>query len=265
MDNRYIAIFDSGVGGFTALIDAVKRFPNENFLFYGDTQHVPYGEKPASLIEELTLKAAENIVRHGVKAIVLACNTATSAAATPLRKKCNIPILGMEPAVKPALLAKKNTPKANRVLLFSTLLTMRGEKLSALIGALDADKRVDCMPLPELVRFAENMDFSGPQVLRYIKQRILSCDMESYGAIVLGCTHFIWYKELLRQQLPPHIKLYDGNAGTLKHLETLLRGQAALNISLHKKQKIKLHFTKNIGDAKAKILEDKLGIPVEWI
>ena len=263
--DSYIAIFDSGLGGFTALLDAVKLFPYENFLFYADTANVPYGEKPVNVTRDLTLKSIEDISSYGVKAVVLACNTATSAAAEELRGRYSFPVLGMEPAIKPALSEIQNNGKSNRVLLLSTLLTMKGEKLLKLIDNIDTDKRVDCLPLSELVEFAEKMDFSGPEVIKYIEQKILQLELDQYGAVVLGCTHFIWYKELLKKMLPAHIKIFDGNMGTLMLLQRTLKDSNLLLTEENKNREILLHFTKGIDDEKKAVLEKELGVTVRVI
>lgn len=266
MDERkYIAIFDSGIGGFTALQTAVTLFPTENFLFYADTQNVPYGVKSAAQVKELTLKAAADIVAYGVKALVLACNTATSAAAASLRDMYQFPILGMEPAIKPALTATRDLLAYNRVLLLCTPLTMQGGKLAENIGKVDLEHRVDCRPLPGLVDFAEDMEFYGPRVTDYLQTNVVEPVRENYGAVVLGCTHFIWYKNLLRQLLPAHISLFDGNVGTLNHLRNILAGCHAEKTGPGQEREILLHFTGDIGKKKLATLISHIPEPVKTI
>jgi glutamate racemase len=263
--DNYIAIFDSGLGGFTALMEAVKMFPYENFLFYADTANVPYGEKSKNTVRELTLKSIKDISSYGVKAVIIACNTATSAVGEELRGNYPFTVLGMEPAIKPALIETQNNKKSDRVLLLSTLLTMKGEKLSRLIESIDINKRVDCMPLPGLVEFAEKMEFSGREVEKYIEEQILQRKLDQYGAIVLGCTHFIWYKELLEKMLPAHIKIFDGNHGTLMLLQKILKDSDLLSEKENKDREILIHFTNGINDEKKETLERKLGLSVQVI
>lgn len=265
MNEQYIAIFDSGLGGFTTLSDAIHKFPNENFLFYADTKHVPYGEKPLQTVRELTINAVKEILSYNVKAVILACNTATSAAADQLRAENKTPIIGMEPAIKPALSSLDKHSPANRVLLLSTQLTMKGEKLTRLTEQIDQDKQIDCIPLPRLVELAEAMDFDSPEVIRCLHEAILSCNPRQYGAVVLGCTHFIWYKNLLKSLLPSHTKLFDGNAGTLNHLYNILQAKNQLTASPNKKRTITLHFTDPPDPLKVQMLTSKLNCPVQII
>lgn len=258
---KYIAIFDSGIGGFTTLLDAMALFPKESFLFYADTQNVPYGVKALNEVRKLTLNAVADIVTYGVKAVILACNTATSAAVAQLREIYQFPVLGMEPAIKPALEATRGRTN-ERVLLLSTLLTMQGPKLREHLRQVDPDGRVDCLPLSELVEFAESMTFSGGQVTDYLKARLRALELERYGAVVLGCTHFIWYKELLGELLPAHVKLFDGNAGTLNHLGNTLKRCGAKAKGVSPEREIRLHFTKEPDKAKLAALLSRIQEPV---
>ena len=122
-----IGFFDSGIGGLTVLSEALKRLPNHEYLYYADTVHAPYGPKPKEEVREYVFKAIEFLVNEGAQIIVIACNTATSIAVSELRQKYSIPIIGMEPAVKPAIESVENSTK--RVLVTATPLTLKEEKL----------------------------------------------------------------------------------------------------------------------------------------
>ena len=143
-----IGIFDSGIGGLTVLRQAMRSLPKEQYLFFADTAHVPYGTKTKEEILSYVDSAVNFMAEKGVKAIVIACNTATSAAIGYLRAKYSIPILGMEPAVKPAV--QRNRGK--RVMVIATPVTVREEKLKNLLAAVDKDHVVDLLALPELCR-----------------------------------------------------------------------------------------------------------------
>lgn len=261
---KYIAIFDSGIGGFTALLNAVTLFPKESFLFYADTKNVPYGVKSVDEVEELTVNAVAEIAKYGVKAVVLACNTATSAAAAQLRGIYQFPVLGMEPAIKPALEATRSQT-LNRVLLLCTPLTMQGGKLAENIRRIDHEQHVDCKPLPELVEFAEKMEFGGSRVMAYLKANVLDKVQEHYGAVVLGCTHFIWYKDLLKELLPAHIKLFDGNTGTLNNLRGILASRNEQATGTNLQREILLHFTGDIDEVKLMTLVNRMHLPVKVV
>ena len=189
--------------------------------------NVPYGTKPKDEVKKYIFSAIDFIVMQGVKAIVVACNTATSVAIEELRNKYSIPIIGMEPAVKPAVEKNKNADK--RILVTATELTLRQEKLQNLISKLDNEHIVDLLSLQELVKFAEDFDFTEETAMPYLKKQLSKFDLSSYGTVVLGCTHFSFYKPMLRQLLPQDVDIIDGNLGTVKNLKRILEEMNSLN------------------------------------
>ncbi|MFP4661498.1 MAG: glutamate racemase [Halanaerobiales bacterium] len=214
----YIAFFDSGIGGITVLHTALKLLPdNVKYLYYADTENVPYGTKQKNIVKRYIHRAADFIISKGVDALVVACNTATSIAIKDLRKAYQIPIIGMEPAVKPAVKICGD----RRVLVLATPLTLKEDKYEDLVSKVDSENIVDSLPLPELVNYAEEFKFQG-EVSRFIKSKLSLYDLDQYGTIVLGCTHFVYYREVLRGILPSHIDIIDGNVGTVQHLKNVL-------------------------------------------
>ena len=213
-----IGIFDSGIGGLSVLHEAYHYLPEQNYIFYADTEHVPYGLKTPEQILEYSIGITEFLLDKGVDAIVVACNTATSVAIKELRKRYNIPILGMEPAVKPAV---EGTDK-KRIMVIATPVTIREDKLKDLLHRVDEHHRVDLLPMPRLVEFAERAEFDSDEVLNYIKKQFEPYNMEEYCAHVLGCTHFNYFKPAYRQIFGEETLLIDGNHGTVKHLAEVL-------------------------------------------
>lgn len=215
-----IGFFDSGIGGITVLYEAMKVLPGESFIYYADTVNAPYGIKNRDEVREYVFKAVDFIISLGARAVVIACNTATSVAVEDLRWRYDVPIIGMEPAVKPAVEKAGNLHK--RVLVTATPLTLKEEKLKNLIDRVDNEHIVDLLPLPELVAFAENFEFRENIVLPYLIEQLSSLDLNSYGTIVLGCTHFLFYRNFFRKILPENVDIIDGNIGTVNHLKKVL-------------------------------------------
>lgn len=222
-----IGFFDSGIGGITVLYDTVKVLPNEDYIYYADTLNVPYGTKSKEEVKKYIFSAVDFIMEQGVKAIVIACNTATSVAIEELRAKYCIPIIGMEPAVKPAV--EKNRDIDKRVLVTATALTLREEKLHNLIAKSDNEHVVDLLPLPELVRFSEKLEFNEEVVLPYLQEQLSEYDLNNYGTVVLGCTHFSYYKDMFRKLFPSDIRIIDGNIGTAINLKRIVKEMNSLN------------------------------------
>lgn len=221
-----IAFFDSGIGGLSVLREALVLMPNENYIYYADSDNAPYGTKTKDEVRKLTFNAVKFLVDKNIKALVVACNTATSAAVRDLRAIYEFPIIGMEPAVKPAV--AKSTNVGKRVLVLATPLTLKEEKFQSLVLKFDAEHIVDMLPAPKLVELAEKFIFKGPEVDSYIKE-IMPVNIDQYGTVVLGCTHFPLFKQVLSAILPADIDIIDGNKGTINHLYDTLKTANLLN------------------------------------
>ncbi|WP_138493788.1 glutamate racemase [Paenibacillus pinistramenti] len=221
-----IAFFDSGIGGITVLHEAMRKLPAEDFLYFADTLHVPYGSKTLEEVNHYVKESVHTIMQEEIKALVVACNTATSAAIGELRQMYSIPIIGMEPAVKPAV--AKSLEEGRRVLVFATPLTLSQSKYTDLVARVDDHSIVDSFPLPELVQYCENLNFDPEEIGQYFKAKLAPLDLSQYGTVVLGCTHYPYYRKILHDLLPPHIELIDGSHGTVKRLITVMREQNLL-------------------------------------
>lgn len=229
-----IAVFDSGMGGLSVLHLALKKLPSEDFLYFADLDNVPYGTKNNEEIMEYVDLAINFMLKQDVKAIVIACNTATSVAIETMRKKYSLPIIGMEPAVKKAIDSKLH----KRILVIATPITVKGKKLQDLISKIDKEELIDLIALPELVNFAENEIFNAVDVKEYLNSKFKTFDFENYSSIVLGCTHFNYFKDVLKDILPKHINILDGNEGTINRLISELKK----NNILEKQDKRKIEF-----------------------
>jgi glutamate racemase len=213
-----IGIFDSGIGGMTLLHQALVSLPNEDYIFYADTDHVPYGTKTRQQVVSYVDGVMGFMKEHGCGAVVIACNTATAVAAGLMREKYDFPIIGIEPAVKPAV----SYSNGLRVLVVATPLTVREEKLRNLVERVDNEHLVDLLALPGLVGFAERGEFNSPEVTGYLRSELSKYDLNRYGELVLGCTHFNYFKDTLRLLLPDNVRLIDGSEGTINQLARVL-------------------------------------------
>ena len=215
-----IGFFDSGIGGLTVLNEALKILPNENYIYYADSDHVPYGNKSKEEIKKYVFDAVSFLSKKKIKSLVIACNTATSVTIDDLRKSFSFPIIGMEPAVKPAISISNN----KRVLVFATELTLKEPKFNNLVNQVDKGQQVDFIPLQGLVTLAENFEFDHLVIQNYLREKLENVDLQKYGTIVLGCTHFPYFKKEISEFIPRQIQIIDGNKGTVAHLKNKLEG-----------------------------------------
>lgn len=222
-----IGVFDSGLGGISVLKDLVELMPNENYIYYGDSYYAPYGTKNKEEIIERCIQICNYFISKEVKAIVIACNTATSAAVNVLRDKYKpLPIIGMEPALKPAAHDKKN----NNIVVMATCFTLNEEKFNNLMKKYSDVNNILKMPCPELVDIVEN-DMLHDTVLieKTLENYYSDIDISTLDSVVLGCTHFVFFKEYLKKMLDNRTSIIDGNKGTAKHLKDVLDYNGKLN------------------------------------
>ena len=210
-------MFDSGVGGISILQALVDELPSENFIYYGDSANAPYGEKTPQEVLDLSRHIVEELLAGGCKAIVIACNTATSAAAAWLRAKYpEIPIVGVEPALKPAVLAAPH----GRVLVMATPMTVRLEKFKRLMRAWGGRAQVAAVPCPGLAGRIEKGNLEDSDVVELIESLVGSY-AGALDAVVLGCTHYPFVASQIRSVLGD-VPFFDSAAGTARQLRRLL-------------------------------------------
>lgn len=210
-----IAFYDSGIGGLSVFYLALKWRPFYHYIYFSDAMNAPYGIKTKDEVKKISLNVSEFLYNLKIDALVVACNTATAVAIKDIRKKYDIPIIGMEPAVKPAVEIVDNSKK---VLVTATPLTLKEEKFHNLVKKVDKEGIVDLLPLPKLVEFAEEGIFDFNIVSSYLKEQFNKFNLLEYGTLVLGCTHFPFFYNIFQQVLPSNIKIIDGNKGTINHL-----------------------------------------------
>ena len=208
----YIAVFDSGVGGISVLRQLKKRLPNERFLYFGDSANAPYGRCSTAQVQQLTLAAVEKILQYPVKALVIACNTATAAAIRLLREKYpDLIVVGIEPALKPAADQFPN----GRIGIMATDVTLREEKLDALLHRLGSSAEIVKIPAPglvELVEAGKGESMEAEELLR----SVLSPHLDKLDALVLGCTHYPFAAQTIRKIVGENVPLLDGGEGTAR-------------------------------------------------
>lgn len=221
--DKPIAFFDSGVGGLTVLALAEKLLPGECFVYFGDTAHAPYGGRSVDEVRLFSMQAAQMLAERGIKALVVACNTATSAAVQVLRETFPFPVIGMEPAVKPAM------ERGGKVLVMATPLTLKEEKFKRLCSRCGVDdEHVVVCPCPGLVEIVEQGKLEGPEVERTLRELLSGVDLHGVSAIVLGCTHYGYLRKALARLLPPDVEFINGNLGTVRQLARVLERDGLL-------------------------------------
>ncbi len=218
-----IGIFDSGVGGISVLWDIQQLMPQEHLFFYGDNAYAPYGTKRPEEVRERCMTIIRMMLSRPVKAVVIACNTASSVAAKTIREQVSIPVIAMEPALKPA----HELRHGGKILVLATPVTLalpKFKNLYALYG-----EGAESIPCPGLMDLVEQENMQAAE--QYLKQIFSQYDPDELDAVVLGCTHYVFLKKIAKDLLPEHTAVVDGNLGTARQLKRVLEERGLLRTS----------------------------------
>lgn len=238
-----IGIFDSGVGGISVLREAVKELPNEDFIYFGDSKNAPYGEKSVDKIKEMTFKITEKLIKRDVKAIVIACNTATSAAIDEIRETYNyMPIIGIEPALKPAI----ELNREGKIIIMATPVTLQEKKFITLMKKYENDAEIVPMPCAGLAEIVEEGNFEGEVIQDYLEEKFKDYKDKKIAAVVLGCTHYPFVKNVISKIISNKVPIIDGSSGTVKQLKRKLEKNNILNDG---KEKGKIEIFNSLNDS----------------
>ena len=214
-----VGVFDSGVGGLSVLREVQALLPNESLLYVADSGHVPYGEKTAEFIRQRSQVITDFLLEQGAKALVVACNTATAAGIIELRAHYpNLPIIGMEPAVKPAAAATRS----GVVGVLATTGTLQSAKFAALLDRFANDVRVITRPCPGLVELIEAGELHSEVTRELLRSYVDPLLAEGCDTLILGCTHYPFIKPLLLELVPPSVSLIDTGMAVARQLQRLL-------------------------------------------
>lgn len=201
-----IGVFDSGLGGLSVLAALVKALPRGDFYYFADTAHVPYGNKNDDQIQRRVLAIGEHLTQHGCRLLVVACNTATTAAVQALRAAHpGIPVVGVEPGIKPAALATQS----GRVAVLTTEATANSQRLKHLIRDHAGQVEVFVEPCPGWATHVETLQLDDPLLAADVHARIERLLEHGVDQIVLGCTHYSFLAPLLREIVGTRAQLVD--------------------------------------------------------
>jgi len=222
---RAIGVFDSGVGGLSVLRHIHQRLPHEPLLYIADSQYMPYGCKPAAAVQARCMALASFLDKRRCKAIVVACNTATAAAVGQLREQYPLPVIGMEPAVKPAV--QQSTSRVVGVL--TTSGTAASEKFNRLASRFSQQARLIVQSCPGLVERIEAGDMAGEQTRGLLLSFLQPLMQQGMDTLVLGCTHYPFVTQLIREIIGDEIAIIDSGDAIARELECQLQRRHVLS------------------------------------
>ena len=210
-----IGVFDSGVGGLSILDEALRQLPNHDYLYFADSANAPYGEKPPEWIAERSLAVCQSLAEAGCQAIVVACNTATAEAIQGIRAELKtIPIIGVEPGIKPAALQSQK----GLVGVLATEATLKSDKFNALLATLPGDCRFIKQAGAGLVPLIESGQLNAPETAALLAQHLEPMRTAGVDTLVLGCTHYPFLMPLILSHLGSSVLIVDTGEAVVRQL-----------------------------------------------
>ncbi len=222
-----IGILDSGVGGLSVLQKISTLLPAESLLYAADSAHLPYGDKTPAFIRERVNAVAAALVAQGAKALVVACNTATAAAVESLRERYTMPVVGMEPGIKPAVLGSKS----GVVGILATDTMVKSNRMADLVQRYAGERKVIIQPCPGLVEQVERNALETPDTSHMVQQYLTPILAQGADTLVLGCTHYPFLRPLIERLVGPKVSVIDTGEAIARRLESLLQQEGLLNPS----------------------------------
>lgn len=220
-----IGVFDSGVGGLSVLREIRRLLPHENLLYVADSAHVPYGEKSRGFIEARSIAISEFFIRQQAKAIVVACNTATSAAVETLRARFDLPIIAMEPAIKPAA----ERTRSGVVGVLATSGTLGSERFASLRSRYSSSVEIAVQPCPGWVELVESGDINSTTAQALVSRYVTPLIEKGADTLVLGCTHYPFLRDQIQQIAGREVAIIDPSPAVARELQRRLHEQQLLN------------------------------------
>lgn len=209
-----VGVFDSGMGGLSVLREIRKALPAEDLLYVADSGYAPYGDRPREFIRSRSAAIADFFLRSRVKAMVVACNTVTGVAIEDLRARCPVPVVAIEPAIKPAA----GMTKSGVVGVLATRRTIDSPRVSRLISLYGNGVRVLLQPCPGLVELVERAELAGPATGALVERYVAPMLEMGADTIVLGCTHYPFLVPLIQEITGPGVIVLDPAAAVAREL-----------------------------------------------
>ncbi|HVK57065.1 MAG TPA: glutamate racemase [Burkholderiales bacterium] len=245
-----VGVFDSGVGGLSVLKEVRALLPQVDLLYVADSGHVPYGEKSPEYILARSKALTEFLLSQGARVIVVACNTATAAAVTTLRAEYAIPIIGMEPAVKPAVAATRT----GKVGVLATTGTLASAKFAALLTRYRGDKTILTEPCPGWVDAVERGELSGPDTEALVARHVKPLLAANVDALILGCTHYPFLRPVIESIAGPQVIVVDTGAAVARQVKRKLEEMGETPID-GRHGRAMFYTTGNVSQARATMMK----------
>lgn len=237
MGNQPIGVFDSGLGGLSVLLEIERQLPQEDLIYVADSAHAPYGAKTAEYIAERCIKISEFLLSQNVKLIVVACNTATAYAVEVLRQHLTIPVIGLEPAVKPAVKITQN----GKIGVLATRQTAQSTRLKRLIETHAQSTQVLVQACAGLVEHVEQGDFNSVELKQLLGEYLKPLQEQGVDTLVLGCTHYPFLRETLCELTQGQMTIVETSQAVTRQVLNILTQRNLLQSTQNDQRQVQFY------------------------
>ena len=227
--SRMIGVFDSGIGGLTVVKRIFEQLPEYQILYFGDTARAPYGDRGEDVIKKYAFEAAEFLIKHGAKIIVIACNTVSAVAIDDLKKKLKVPVFEV---VNPGVSAAVKVTKNKRIGVIGTRATINSKIYEKLINKIDPNVKIFTKPTPLLVSLVEENWIKKPETKMIIKRYLYSLRLKQVDTLILACTHYPFLRKIIQFKIGKKVKIIDPGEEVVKELKNFLSANPKIQKSL---------------------------------
>ena len=253
-----IGIFDSGVGGLSVYQAVRHALPTEDIIYIADSGHAPYGDRSSEFIEERAIAMTEFLVAAGAKAVVVACNTATVIAVEQLRRQFSIPIIALEPAIKPAI----EHSQSGTIGVLATRKTIESTSVERLCRTHGADSRVLLQPCPGLVEQVERGEMDHPATYELIRRYVEPMLAAGADTLVLGCTHYVYLTQQIQAIVGPNVKILDSSVAVARQVGRRI-GSPTVTASADRCARDQFFTTSESTEQASAVMSTLVGRPIE--
>lgn len=226
-----IGIIDSGVGGLTVAKEIIRQLPNENIVYVGDSARCPYGPRPLEEVKKFTWQMTQYLLKHNIKMLIIACNTATAAVLEEIKNELDIPVLGV---IHPGARAALKMSQSLQIGVIGTIGTVKSQAYDQALRSINKWVRVDSLACPKFVPIVESGEFEGPIVQRVIAETLKPLKDKKIDTLILGCTHYPLLGPVISNYMGNGIKVISSGEETAREASVILHHSGLMNTSNQK-------------------------------
>lgn len=254
---KSIGVIDSGVGGLTVAREIMRQLPNEKITYLGDTARCPYGPRPEHEVKKFTWQMTNFLLKKNMKMLVIACNTATAVALDEIRKKLDIPVIGV---IYPGARAAIKMTDNYHIGVIGTSVTVKSGAYEKALKSLNSKVAIQSLACPKFVPLVESGEYNGPLASKVVEESLQPLKNQRLDTLILGCTHYPLLEPIVRESMGDKVNIISSGDETAREISTILHHYGLLETDVDEQQHE--FFTTGSSEIFSKIASSWIGKPI---